>query len=158
MKKIFFLLILTMLLTIQTGAEELPSSVYIPNYSTEWVDNFSIDPSLLEFERHTIENAVITAYCPCLKCCGKWSAVYHGGVATTASGTIAKAGQTVGCDPKLIPYGTHIWIDGHEYVVEDTGSGLTKGRLHIDIYCNTHTEAMKVGYSVKEVSWETITE
>lgn len=153
MKKIFFLLILTMLLTIQTGAEELPSSVYIPNYSKEWVDNFSIDPLLLEFERYTVENAIITAYCPCPKCCGKWSAEYHGGVAKTASGTIAQAGRTVGCDPKLIPYGTHIWIDGHEYVVEDTGSGLTKGRLHIDVYHNSHSDASDFGLQYKEVSW-----
>ena len=155
MKKIFLLVaMIAAMLTVGTGAEELPSpSVYVPHYSMEWEDNFSIDPSLLEFERHTVENAVITAYCSCPKCCGKWSAEYHGGVAKTASGTIAQAGRTVGCDPKLIPYGTHIWIDGHEYVVEDTGSGLTKGRLHIDVYHNSHSEASDFGLQYKEVSW-----
>lgn len=129
--------------------------IYTPHYSTEWQDNFSIDMPLTE--KHT-EQAVVTAYCPCVKCCGKWSSDIRGGVPTTASGTHATAGRTCGADPNLLPYGTHIWIDGHEYVVEDTGSGLTKGMLHIDIYCNTHEEALQVGYSIREVSWETIAE
>lgn len=153
MKKIFLLAMAATLLTIWTGAEAKTSfrpQPYTPNYSTTWVDNFSIDNP--EAEKH-VEEAIITAYCPCPKCCGKWSAVYHGGIPTTASGTIAQAGRTVGCDPKLIPYGTHIWIDGHEYVVEDTGSGLTKGRLHIDVYCDTHAEASQKGLQHKEVSW-----
>lgn len=131
------------------------TSKRIEGAPVEWQDNFSIDMPLTE--KHT-EYAVITAYCPCVKCCGKWSSDIWGGVPTTASGTHATAGRTCGADPNLLPYGTHIWIGDHEYVVEDTGSGLTKGMLHIDIYCNTHAEALQVGYSIREVSWETIAE
>lgn len=127
--------------------------VYTSHYSTEWEDNFSVDLPLTE--KHIYEGAVITHYCPCVKCCGKWSSEIWGGQSKTASGTYAVAGRTVGCDPNLIPYGTHVWIDGHEYVVEDTGSGLTKGKLHIDIFCDTHQEALNRGMYHTTVAWET---
>lgn len=86
-------------------------------------------------------------------CCGQWSAEYNNGVAITATGTLAQAGRTVGVNPEVIPYGAHIWIDGHEYIAEDTGSGLQKG-IHIDIYCDSHTEALRIGRHVKEIFWE----
>lgn len=51
----------------------------------------------------------------------------------TSTGVIAKEGITVAADPEIIPYGTEVKINGHVYVVQDTGSAL-KGKKIIDIY------------------------
>lgn len=65
-----------------------------------------------------------TAYCTCVKCCGIWSAEHPSRVGTdyvqrTKSGTIPTADRTVSVDPDVIPLGTVLIIDGHEYIAED---------------------------------------
>lgn len=77
-----------------------------------------------------------TAYCPCKKCSGGW-----GG--RTSTGTIASANHTISVDPRVIPYGSRIMINGVVYTAEDCGSGV-KGN-HIDIFFNTHGETRAYG-------------
>lgn len=82
--------------------------------------------------------ATITHYCNCSICCGKWAG---GG---TASGTTPTAGRTVAAD---LPFGTRLLINDHEYIVEDRGvSGLW-----VDIYCDSHGEALSRGMYQTEV-------
>ena len=76
----------------------------------------------------------LTAYCNCSLCCGKWA----GG--PTASGTVPTEGRTVACNS--IPMGTHIIINGHEYIVEDTGA---MGNNVIDIYMASHSAGNQFG-------------
>ena len=83
----------------------------------------------------------LTAYCACSKCCGKSNGI-------TASGVKATAGRTVAVDSS-IPFGTKLIIDGHTYVAEDRG-GAIKGKK-IDIFFNTHQEAINFGVQYKEV-------
>lgn len=85
----------------------------------------------------------VTAYCPCSKCCGKWA----NGI--TATGTTARANHTIAVDPKIIPLGSKVLVDGKEYVAEDTG-GAIKGNK-IDIYFDTHEEALEFGVQYLEV-------
>lgn len=86
----------------------------------------------------------ITHYCPCEQCCGV------GGGKITASGTVPKAGRTVGVNPSVIPYGTKLRIGGKDgYVAEDTGGGI--GTYHIDVFCNSHQEALNAGVGYKKV-------
>lgn len=80
---------------------------------------------------------IATAYCPCEICCGKWS----GG--NTKSGTKPKAGRTIAVDPKVIPLGSTVLVNGKKYIAEDTGSAIN-GKV-IDIFFNTHEEALKWG-------------
>ena len=80
----------------------------------------------------------ITAYCNCVICCSKWA-----GMGITASGAKLQAGTTVAVDPRVIPLGSHIIINGHEYIAQDTGSAV-KGKV-IDIYMGTHAEAKAFG-------------
>lgn len=61
----------------------------------------------------------------------------------TATGAEPTPGRTIAVDPHDIPLGTHVFIDGHEYVAEDTG-GAVDGK-HIDILVNTHAEALQKG-------------
>ncbi len=61
----------------------------------------------------------------------------------TATGTEPKAGRTIAVDPHVIPLGSHVFIDGHEYVAEDTG-GAIKGNI-IDIFVDSEEEAIEKG-------------
>jgi 3D (Asp-Asp-Asp) domain-containing protein len=89
----------------------------------------------------------ITAYCACVKCCGKSDAI-------TASGKKARPNHTVALN--WLPFGTRVVIAGREYVVEDRGAeshfgtyyhrkGAKKQVKHIDIYFASHSEARKFG-------------
>ena len=102
-------------------------------------------------EREYIEvTATLTAYCPCMKCCGKSDGI-------TASGTQATAGRTVAVDTRLIPYGTEISIDGKTYIAEDCG-GKVKGYT-IDVFFDSHEEALNFGRQTKTVKiYKTVSE
>lgn len=83
-----------------------------------------------------------TAYCNCVKCCGKYSPE-AGGKGTTKSGTMPKQGRTIAVDPNVIPLGTKVVINGNVYTAEDTG-GAVKGNI-IDIYFASHSATSKFG-------------
>lgn len=85
----------------------------------------------------------LTAYCNCKKCCGKWS----GG--PTASGKMPKAGRTIAVDPRVIPLDSKVIINGKTYTAEDTGSKIKNKK--IDIYFNSHSEALKFGVQTAKV-------
>lgn len=84
----------------------------------------------------------ITAYCPCSKCCGK-------ATGRTASGTKATAGRTVAASSKFA-FGTKLNIGGHIYTVEDRGGAINGNK--IDIFVNTHAEALQWGVRYMTVS------
>ena len=87
----------------------------------------------------------ITYYCVCMKCCGKTNGI-------TASGAKVKAGVTIAA-PKEFPFGTKLLINGNTYTVQDRGGAIKNKR--IDIYCETHEEALKNGvdyYDVYEIT------
>ena len=84
----------------------------------------------------------ITAYCPCSKCCGKTTG-------RTASGTKATAGRTVAASSKFA-FGTKLNIGGHIYTVEDRGGAVNGNK--IDIFVNTHSEALQWGVRYMTVS------
>ena len=89
-----------------------------------------------------IGECTITAYCPCEQCCGRWA----DGV--TASGLPAGPG-IVAVDPKVIPLGSTVIIDGMKYLAADTGSGVEG--LHIDIFLASHEETVAHGVRTAEV-------
>lgn len=78
----------------------------------------------------------ITAYCACSICCGKSDGI-------TATGTHATQGRTVAVDPSVIPYGSVVIINGHEYIAEDCGGGIDG--TQIDMFFNDHQEALNWG-------------
>ena len=83
--------------------------------------------------------ATITFYCPCSRCCGQWA----GGA--TASGVMPTPNHTVACGD--LPFGTHLIINGQEYVVEDTGVN----GMWVDIFVSSHSEALNRGMYQAEV-------
>lgn len=79
-----------------------------------------------------------TAYCACSKCCGKWASI-----GKTASGTRPTQGRTIAVDPRVIPLGSKVIINGRTYIAEDTGSAI-KGKK-IDIFYSSHRDALNWG-------------
>lgn len=110
-------------------------------------------------ERMTL---TLTGYCKCGICCGwkrnwRFQPVYAYGpnkgkpkkVGITSSGTRAVRG-TIAADTRLFPYGTIIQIPGYGWGrVEDIG-GAIKGR-HIDLFFDSHQEALEWGRQKKQV-------
>ena len=88
---------------------------------------------------------VATAYCGCAQCCGKSDCI-------TASGARATEGRTVAADLSVFPFGTHLRINGIDYIVEDCGGGINGNRL--DIFKNDHQSALEFG--VQTVTVEVI--
>ena len=84
----------------------------------------------------------LTAYCACRKCCGKSDGI-------TATGTVATQGRTIAVDPRVIPYGAEVVINGHTYVAEDTGGAINYNR--IDVFFDSHQAAWDFGVQYAEV-------
>lgn len=86
----------------------------------------------------------VTAYCTCKKCIGKnWKNPI------TRTGTRPTEGRTISVDPHIIPLGSKVVINGHEYIAEDTGSGV-KGKI-IDMFIDGHQRALNWGVQNLEV-------
>lgn len=105
----------------------------------------------------------LTAYCPCHDCChyklndGTWNC---GGEDSekckhlvenpkTSISKTPKSNNTVAVDPKKIPYGTKLYINGNYYIAEDCG-GAVKDNV-IDVYFDTDEEACNFGVQYAKV-------
>lgn len=93
----------------------------------------------------SLGQVVTSAYCSCSICCGQWS----GG--PTASGVMPTPNHTlaVDADNPFVPMGTHVIINGTEYVVEDTGAFDQFG-VQFDVYFSDHAEASAYGHKTFE--------
>lgn len=97
---------------------------------------------------------ILTAYCSCSICCGKYAdnrpldkdgnEIVYG-----ASGERLFTDYSVAVDPEVIPLGTEIIYNGHTYKAVDTGSGV-KGKW-IDIYMTNHDQAKAFGMQKGEI-------
>jgi Uncharacterized protein conserved in bacteria len=90
------------------------------------------------------EVALVTAYCPCARCCGTGSP----GITS-----IGKNAWTPGlaAEPNYLGYGTKVFVPGYGYSeVDDTGGAMRRhwrqnGLLHIDVRMTYHHEARQWG-------------
>ena len=123
-----------LLLNIMIALSLCPAPV-APDINTEGLQIIEIVEPAPKQETVKME-ALATAYCGCVKCCGKSDCI-------TATGTRATEGRTIAADPRVIPYGTHVRINGHEYIVEDCGGAINGNR--IDIYFESHADALQFG-------------
>lgn len=86
----------------------------------------------------------LTAYCDCASCNGKWAGQ------PTASGAYPRAWHTIAVDPRVIPLGTWVKIEGlGTFKAEDTGSAIKGNR--IDVYFSSHSEANRFGVQYADV-------
>ena len=92
-----------------------------------------------EYKIVYLGNFKLTHYCSELRnhICG-----YGKGI--TATGTKVTVGRTVAVDPRKIPYGTKIYIEGYGWrIAEDCGPAVKNNQ--IDILVNTHEQALNLG-------------
>lgn len=91
----------------------------------------------------------ITAYCSCKKCCGKYAENRPNGIVYGASGEQLIEGYSIAVDPKVIPYGEIVIINGIEHIAHDCGGAIKGNR--IDLYMASHEEALDWGVQHIEV-------
>ncbi|WP_219834701.1 3D domain-containing protein [Paenibacillus sp. R14(2021)] len=96
-----------------------------------------------------LKNVTLTAYSAGVASTGK--GVNHPEYGITASGARVKEGRTIAVDPRVIPIGWWVYIEGIGFRrAEDTGSAI-KGKK-IDVYYNSESYAdrfgLKRGYTV----------
>lgn len=93
----------------------------------------------IRFERALFMTA--TAYCPCKICTGKDPG--HPRSGTTRLGIPVRPG-IVAVDPRVIPLGTRLYVEGYGYALAaDTGSAIKGNR--IDLFMETHQQAKLYG-------------
>jgi uncharacterized protein YabE (DUF348 family) len=92
---------------------------------------------------HRAIEVTATAYCPCKKCCGQASS------GNTSTGIRAGRG-VIAVDPRVIPLGSKVYVDGYGYAVAaDVGSAIKSNK--IDVCFDTHQEALDWGYKKTKV-------
>ena len=125
------------------GAEKIASEKPVEPHTDK-------EPDVL----HSLGEYRLTAYCSCEKCCGYWATIRPvdeegNPIVHTADGSVAKHGVTVAADTDVLPFGTVLLIDGHEYIVQDRGGAIKGNR--IDIYFDSHEAAREFGVKYMEI-------
>ena len=92
-----------------------------------------------------LKDVKLTAYCkePHAHICN------NGDASNTATMIAPTVGRTIAVDPKVIPYGARVTINGKAYIAEDTGGDIKGNR--IDILFETHQEALEFGIQYADV-------
>lgn len=145
----------------QTETTEPPAKTEVTKTKVEKKEPAKVEDKPSS-KKHEVQNDGIrslgkfklTAYCSCKKCCGKYAAnrpVDENGneIVYGSTGAQLQAGVSIAVDPRVIPYGTKVVINGHTYVAQDTG-GSIKGKK-IDVYFDDHQEALDFGVKKAEV-------
>ena len=68
----------------------------------------------------------------------------------TSTGTTPKEGRTIAVDPKVIPYGSIVYIQDYGYyIAEDCGGDIKSNR--IDVFTVSHEKAIQQGKKIANV-------
>lgn len=135
---------------IEGGMTEIAEKVM----EQEQEEDYSMAEIIPAPELESIGVFTLTAYCPCVKCCGEWgknrpedengNPIVYG-----SAGIELQEGVSVAVDPSVIPYGSEIVIDGHTYTAHDCGGAIKNNR--IDIYFADHDRALAFAVRSEEV-------
>ena len=90
----------------------------------------------------------VTAYCPCVKCCGENAE----GITASGHAVSYNGGRFVAADTDVLPFKTKLIIPGyHGAPVEviDRGGAIKGNKL--DLYYPTHEEALEWGRQILDV-------
>jgi len=86
---------------------------------------------------------LVTAYCPCRKCCGRWS----DGRTACGKSIYSHGSRFVAADTRLLPFGTRVSVPGYyngaPVPVLDRGRRIKGYRL--DVFFLSHSQAKRWG-------------
>ncbi len=86
---------------------------------------------------------IVTAYCPCRRCCGRFS----DGKTASGHAVTANGGRFAAADTLLLPFGTRVAIPGYNggsaVPVLDRGGRIKGNRL--DVFFRSHRQAKRWG-------------
>ena len=109
----------------------------IVTHTVEKLDALAADAQITQNFKN-LGSFRLSFYCSCEKCCGAQS------TGLTKSGTTVTEGRTIAVDPKVIPLGSRVYIDGYGvFIAEDIGSAIKENK--IDIAVGNHEQALKLG-------------
>lgn len=92
-----------------------------------------------EYKFVYLGNFKLTHYCS-----EKYEHICGEGHGITYTGTEATVEKTIAVDPRVIPYGTRVYIEGYGWrIAEDCGGAVNDN--HIDILVDTHEHALDLG-------------
>lgn len=122
---------------IETEAKNLHDYSDLYNVATEASKSYSSTSSKSTSSKKSSSSKVVTTMTV--------SATAYAGDSITATGTIPKVGRTIAVDPRVIPYGTKVYIPalGGTYIAEDCGGGI-KGNK-IDIFMSSEAKCNSWG-------------
>lgn len=113
------------------------------------------DGRLSTFNGRTVRAAakrrmLVTAYCPCAKCCGK----HADGMTAAGYSVFTNGGKLVAADPRVLPFGSLIAVPGYADAkvvpVLDSGKDIKGNRL--DVLFHSHRNAREWGTRWVEVT------
>lgn len=109
----------------------------IVTHTVEKLDALAADAQITQNFKN-LGSFRLSFYCTCEKCCGAYA------TGLTKSGTTVTEGRTIAVDPKVIPLGSRVYIDGYGvFIAEDVGSAIKENK--IDIAVGNHEQALKLG-------------
>lgn len=138
--------------------------VTLENFEKEeylYVEKDVIAPQNLEFfgdelsqDKISLGEFILTAYCSCEKCCGRWAndrPVDENGnqLVYGSTGILLVPGLSIAVDPDVIPYRSQVEINGHIYIAHDCGGAIKGNR--IDVYFDNHKDALEFGVQKAEI-------
>ena len=123
---------------IQAANPYIPNYERVVAYSPDYIANQSITAN-----GTALGNFKLTFYCACEQ--------FSGGYGNnTATGTKCTEGRTIAVDPKVIPLGSEVFIEGFgSFIAEDTGGAIKQNK--IDIYLSDHDRCYSLGVAKANV-------
>lgn len=106
------------------------------------IKEVEVENVIMPYTLTKIGDFKLTAYCPCVKCCEKWASPPEGKIGAIGVGEYQ--GITFAVDPKVIPYGTKLYIEGVGVGIATDCGGAIKGN-RIDVYFSSHQDAWNFG-------------
>lgn len=94
-------------------------------------------------EEYVIVEFEMTAYSP-LDPSAKIGVCHDGSPKTTASGTVPTSGRTIAVDPKIIPLGTEVYVQGFGWRIAEDVGGMIKGTT-LDMVMDSQKDALEWG-------------
>ena len=123
---------------IQAANPYIPNYERVVAYSPDYIANQSITAN-----GTALGNFKLTFYCACEQCSGGYGN-------NTATGTKCTEGRTIAVDPKVIPLGSEVFIEGFgSFIAEDTGGAIKQNK--IDIYLSDHDRCYSLGVAKANV-------